>query len=91
MFYFIHVQGQNALTTLLHLADDMYTSICVLMYLYYIYLLISAMMDLLSDEIPPKFYERLRRRILNKVGDMWHGKKKIGKMDPLALYQNNGE
>ena len=22
MFYFIHVQGQNALTTLLHLADD---------------------------------------------------------------------
>ena len=37
----------------------MYTSICVLMYLYYIYLLISAMMDLLSDEIPPKFYERL--------------------------------
>ena len=47
----------------------MYTSICVLMYLYYIYLLISAMMDLLSDEIPPKFYERLRRRILSKVGD----------------------
>ena len=46
-----------------------YTSICVLMYLYYIYLLISAMMDLLSDEIPPKFYERLRRRILSKVGD----------------------
>ena len=39
------------------------------MYLYYIYLLISAMMDLLSDEIPPKFYERLRRRILSKVGD----------------------
>ena len=29
----------------------MYTSICVLMYLYYIYLLISAMMDLLSDEV----------------------------------------
>ena len=25
------------------------------MYLYYIYLLIAAMMDLLSDEIPPKF------------------------------------
>ena len=59
-------------------------------------------MDLLSDEIPPKFYERLRRRILSnaKVGDrfaygmgcwMWHGKKKIGKMDPLALCQNNGE
>ena len=57
-------------------------------------------MDLLSDEIPPKFYERLRRRILRKVGDrfaygmgcwMWHGEKKIGKMDPLALYQNNGE
>ena len=47
----------------------MYTSICVLMYLYYIYLLISAMMDLLSDEIPPKFYERLRRRSLSKVGD----------------------
>ena len=23
MFYFIHVQGQNALTTLVHLADDM--------------------------------------------------------------------
>ena len=23
MFYFIHVQGQNALTTLLHLADDL--------------------------------------------------------------------
>ena len=23
MFYFIHVQGQNALTTLLHLADEM--------------------------------------------------------------------
>ena len=82
----------------------MYTSICVLMYLYYIYLLISVMMDLLSDEIPPKFYERLRRRILSKVGDrfayvmgwrengwMWHGEKKIGKMDPLALYQNNGE
>ena len=22
MFYFIHVQGQNALTTLLHLADE---------------------------------------------------------------------
>ena len=45
-------------------------SICVLMYLYYIYLLISAMMDLLSDEIPLKFYyERLRRRILSKVGD----------------------
>ena len=67
----------------------MYTSICVLMYLYYIYLLISAMMDLLSDEIPPKFYDRLRRRILSKVGDrfaygmgcwMWHGEKKIGKM-----------
>ena len=37
----------------------MYTSICVLMYLYYIYLLISAMMDLLSDEVPPIFYERL--------------------------------
>ena len=38
----------------------MYTtcSISVLMYLSYIYLLISAMMDLLSDEIPPKFYER---------------------------------
>ena len=78
----------------------MYTSICVLMYLYYIYLLISAMMDLLSDEIPPKFYERLQRRILSKVGDrfaygmgcwMWHGEKKIGKMDPLALYQNNCE
>ena len=59
-------------------------------------------MDLLSDEIPPKFYERLRRRILSKVGDrfaysmgcwMWHGEKKMGKMDPvpLALYQNNGE
>ena len=78
----------------------MYTSICVLMYLYYIYLLISAMMDLLSDEIPPKFYERLRRRILSKVFDwfaygmdywMWPGEKKIGKMNPLALYQNNGE
>ena len=76
----------------------MYISRCVLMYLYYIYLLISAMMDLLSDEIPPKFYERLRRWILSKVGDrfaygmgcwMWHGEKKIGKMDPLALYQNN--
>ena len=75
-------------------------SICVLMYLYYIYLLISAMMDLLLDEIPPKFYERLRRRILSKVGDrfaygmgcwMWHGEKKIGKMDPLVPYQNNGE
>ena len=73
----------------------MYTSICVLMYLYFMYLLISTMMDLLSDEIPPK-----RRRILSKVGDrfayvmgcwMWHGEKKIGKMDPLALYQNNGE
>ena len=72
----------------------------VLMYLYYIYLLISAMMDLLSDEIPPKFYQRLRHRILSKVDDrfaygmgcwMWHGEKKIGKMDPLALYQNNGE
>ena len=70
------------------------------MYLYYIHLLISAMMDLLSDEIPPKFYERLRRWILSKVGDqfaygmgcwMWHGEKKIGKLDPLALYQNNGE
>ena len=69
------------------------------MYLYYIYLLISAE-TILSDEIPPKFYERLRRRILSKVGDrfvysmgcwMWHGEKKIGKMDPLALYQNNGE
>ena len=24
MFYFIHVQGQNALTTLLHLADEMF-------------------------------------------------------------------
>ena len=47
----------------------MYTSMCVLMYLYYIYLLISAMMDLLSDEVPPIFYERLRRRILSKVGD----------------------
>ena len=47
----------------------MYTSICVLMYLYYIYLLISAMMDLLSDEVPLIFYERLRRRILSKVGD----------------------
>ena len=23
MFYFIHVQGQNALTTLLHLADEL--------------------------------------------------------------------
>ena len=75
------------------------TSICVLMYLYYIYLLISAMMDLLSDEIPPKFSERLRPRILSKVGwfaygmGCWmsHGEKKIGKMDPLALYQNNGE
>ena len=58
-------------------------------------------MDLLSDEIPPKFYERLRPRILSKVGDrfaygmVWvagcHGGKKIGKMGPLALYQNNGE
>ena len=57
-------------------------------------------MDLLSDEIPPKFYKRLGRRILSKVGDrfaygmggwMWHGEKKIGKMDYLALYQNNGE
>ena len=47
----------------------MHVSKCVLMYLYYIYLLISAMMDLLSDEIPPKFYERLRRRILSKIGD----------------------
>ena len=36
---------------------------CTNVVLYYIYLLISAMMDLLSDEIPPKFYERLRRRI----------------------------
>ena len=27
------------------------------------------MMDLLSDEIPPKFYERLRPWILSKVGD----------------------
>ena len=26
MFYFIHVQGQNALTTLLHLADEMTVS-----------------------------------------------------------------
>ena len=78
----------------------MFTSICVLMYLYYIYLLISAMMDLLSDEVPPIFYERLRRRILSKVGDrfaygmgcwMWLDEKKIDKMDPLALYQNNGE
>ena len=78
----------------------MYTSICVLMYLYYIYLLISAMIDLLSDEVPLIFYERLRRRILSKVGDrfaygmgcwMWLGEKKIGMMDPLALYQNNGE
>ena len=51
-------------------------------------------MDLLSDEIPPKFYEWLGRQILSKVGDrfvygmdcwMWHGEKKIGKMDPLAL------
>ena len=33
---------------------------------YYTYLLISAMMDLLSDEIPPKFYERLRHQILSK-------------------------
>ena len=58
------------------------------------------MMDLLSDEVPPISYERLRRRILSKVGDrfaygmgswMWLGGKKIGKMDPLALYQNNGE
>ena len=74
----------------------MYTSICVLMYLYYIYLLISAMMDLLSDEVPLIFYERLRRQILSKVGDrfaygmgcwMWLSEKKIGKMDPLALYQ----
>ena len=48
----------------------MYTS-SVLMYLYYIYLLISAMMDLLSNEIPPKFYERLRPRILSKVGDRY--------------------
>ena len=58
-------------------------------------------MDLLSDEILPKFYERLQRRILSKVGDrfaygmgcwMGHGEKKIGEMDPLALqYQNNGE
>ena len=70
------------------------------MYLYNIYLLISAMMDLLSDEIPPKFYERLRRRILIKVDDrfaygmgcwMWRGEKKIVKMDLLALYQNNCE
>ena len=70
------------------------------MYLYYIYVLISAMTDLLLDEILPKFYERLRRWILRKVGDgfaygmgcwMWHGEKKIGKMDPLAMYQNNGE
>ena len=30
-----------------------FTSICVLMYLCYIYLLISAMMDSLSDEIHP--------------------------------------
>ena len=27
MFYFIHVQGQNALTTLLHLADEKTTNI----------------------------------------------------------------
>ena len=26
MFYFIHVQGQNALTTLLHLADELSSS-----------------------------------------------------------------
>ena len=26
MLYFIHVQGQNALTTLLHLADDLWFS-----------------------------------------------------------------
>ena len=25
MFYFIHVQGQNALTTLLHLADEFWS------------------------------------------------------------------
>ena len=57
-------------------------------------------MDLLSGEDPPIFCERLRHRILSKVGDrfaygvgcwMWLGEKKIGKMDPLALYQNNGE
>ena len=57
-------------------------------------------MDLLSDEVPLIFYKRLRRRILSKVGDrfaygmgcwMGLGEKKIGMMDPLALYQNNGE
>ena len=30
MFYFIHVQGQNALTTLLHLADDVPNSYFIL-------------------------------------------------------------
>ena len=71
----------------------MYTSICVLMYLYYIYLLISAMMDLLSDEVPLIFYERLRRRILSKVGDrfaygmgcwMWLGEKKDRQDGPFG-------
>ena len=42
---------------------------CTNVLVLHIYVLISAMMDLLSDEIPPKFYERLRRRILSKVGD----------------------
>ena len=57
-------------------------------------------MDLLSDEVPLILHERLRRRILSMVGDrfaygmdywMWLGEKKIVMMDPLALYQNNGE
>ena len=48
----------------------------------------------------PYFTSDYDGRILSKVGDrfaygmgcwMWLGEKKIGKMDPLALYQNNGE
>ena len=42
----------------------------------------------IADEIPPEFYERLRKRVLSKVGSKsafgmdcweWLGEKKIGK------------
>ena len=64
-------------------------------YLYYIYLLISAMMDLLSDEIRSNFtsdYDAgFWARLVIGLCTVWVagcGEKKIGKMDPLALYQN---
>ena len=72
------------------------------MYLYYIYLLIAAMMDLLSDEIPPKFlratttpdFEQGWWSVCVQYGllDMaWREKdRQDGPFGPVPV-QNNGE